>query len=299
MGASTWVRTPELDAFGPWILTVRTADDVPPLFRPANALAGARLALKIPRSIERRDAMAGMDLYDRMVLVRDDGIELLSRAPEVAAGWERRWVPAGDLLATEDSTDLLDGLLRLHLAGGDVVEVPYNGSSSGAVRILLDEIRSFWRPPGAADEPVPPLPLDALGPDDVALVNLQRELRRHDPRLRPLVLRRRLTATRRGNGLVHALRDAWPTTLQAAVVSTTGSELVVVHRRAWLVRGYRPVHSLATTVVPLTRGVRVDATDDLHRPGIRRLRLAPTSVTLLAVRDDGVEDAVARLLGGR
>ena len=103
----------------------------------------------------------------------------------------------------------------------------------------------------------------------------------------------------RGNGLVHALRDAWPTTLQAAVVSTTGSELVVVHRRAWLVRGYRPVHSLATTVVPLTRGVRVDATDDLHRPGIRRLRLAPTSVTLLAVRDDGVEDAVARLLGGR
>ena len=134
MGTSTWVRTPELDAFGPWILPVRAPEDVPALFRPAADLAGTRLVVKIPRSIERREARAGMDLYDRLVLVRDSGIEVLTREPLAAAGLERRWVRTEDLLAAEDSTDLLDGLLRLHVAGGGPVEIPYNGSSSGVVR---------------------------------------------------------------------------------------------------------------------------------------------------------------------
>lgn len=299
MDTSTWARTPELDAFGPWILPVRTPDDLPPLFRTATDLSGARLALKVPRPIERRDARAGMDLYDRLVLVRDDGIELLTRAPEVAAGWQRRWLRAGDLLAVEDSTDLLDGRLRLHAAGGDVVEIPYNGSSGATVRALLDEVRYLWRTPEGIAAPAAPLPLDALGPDDVGLVNLQRDLCRHDPWLRPLVLRPRRTASRRGRGPARALLGAWPTTLHAAVLGATGSELVVAHRRSWLSRGYRPVHSLATTVVPLNRGIRVEVADDPRWSGLHRLRLAPTSVTLVVVGDDGFEEVVRRLFAGR
>ena len=51
--------------------------------------------------------------------------------------------------------------------------------------------------------------------------------------------------------------------------------------------------------MPLSRGIGLEATDDPHLSGIRRLRLAPTSVTLLAVPDDGVEETVRRLLGDR
>lgn len=299
MGTPTWVRTPELDAFGPWILRVSTPDDVPALFRAAADLRDVRVAVKIPRAIERRDARAGMDLYDKLVLVREDSVEVLSRAPLSAAGWQRQVLRADDLLAVEDGVDLLDGMLRLHARGGEPVEVPYNGSSAGVVRTLVDEIRYFWRPPAGVMQPAEPLPLDALGPDDVGLVSLQIDLSHHDPLLRPLVLRRRRTAHRRGNGLLRVLDGTWPTTLHAVVVCTTGSELVVLHRRTWVVRGHRPTHSLTTTVVPLSRGIGLEATDDPHLSGIRRLRLAPTSVTLLAVPDDGVEETVRRLLGDR
>jgi hypothetical protein len=295
MTTSTWVWTPEIEAFGPWILRVRTPDEVPALFRPLD-LTGARAAVKVPRPIERREARAGMDLYDTLVVVRDDGVEVWSRVPGAPGGRVRRWLRAEDLLALEDSTDLLDGMLRLHALGSDPVEIPYNGSSADVVLTLLDEIRSFWRPPTGFPERPPEMPLDALGPEDVGLVSFHRNLSRHDSLLRPLVLRRRLPASRAGNGLVRTLQRVWPTSLQAAVVETTGSELVVLHRRAWLDRGRRATYTQAATVVPLTRGIRVEATADPRWTGIRRLRLAPTGVTLLAVADDGFEDEVRRLL---
>jgi len=297
MSTSTWVRTPELDAFGPWILPVLTPDEVPPLFRDVVDLDGARTVVKVPRPLERRDARAGMDLYDTVVAVRSDGVEVWSRVPAAPDGRVRRWLAAGDLLAVQDSTDLLDGRLRLHATGGVTVEVPYNGASADVVLALLADVRAFWRTPGGPPQRVPEMPLDALGLDDIGLVSHHRDLSRHDPQLRPLVLRRRRTARRAGNGFVRTVQGAWPMALQAAVVETTGSELVVLHRRAWLQRGHRGVASLATTVVPLTRGLRVETTPDPRWSGIRRLRLAPTDITLLAVADDGVEDAVRGLLG--
>ncbi|MCU1433145.1 MAG: hypothetical protein JWP95_2250, partial [Actinotalea sp.] len=54
--------TAEYDAFGPWILEVRAVDDLPALFsRHPLDLGSARLVLKVPRQIARRDAHAGMD----------------------------------------------------------------------------------------------------------------------------------------------------------------------------------------------------------------------------------------------
>jgi hypothetical protein len=275
---------------------VRTQQELPALFGHVD-LTGARTALKVPRRIERRDARAGMDLYDTLVVVREAGVEVWSRAPEAPGGRVSQWLPADDLVAIEDSTDLLDGMLRLHARGVGPVAIPYNGSSADVVHTLVEEIRFFWRPPGGFPEHLTEMPLDALGPDDVGLVSHHRDLSRHDPALRPLVLRGRRTARRAGSGFVRTVRGVWPTILHAAVVETTGSELVVLHRRAWLDHGRRGVESLATTVVPLTRGIRVEVTPDPRWTGIRRLRLAPTDVTLLAVADDGVEDAVRGLLG--
>jgi len=296
MATSTWVRTPELDAFGPWILRVRTPEDVPELFRPVRDLAGTRMVVKVPRPIERREVRAGMDLYDALIVVRDDGVEVLSRVPDALDGRVRRWLPADDLLAVEDSTELLDGMLRLHAAGIDPVEIPYNGASADVVLTLLDEIRFLWRQPGGFPERQPDMPLEALGPDDIGLVSHHRDLARHDPLMRPLVLRRRHTARRSGNAFVRTVEGAWPPTLHAAVVETTGSELVVLHRRTWLERGHKGIHSLATTVVPLMRGIHVEVSDDPRWTGIRRLRLAPTDVTLLAIAGDGVEQTVRGLL---
>ncbi len=293
---STWVRTAELDAFGPWILPVTTQDEVPPLFRPAVDLAGARLALKVPRPLERRTVRAGMDLYDSLVLLRDEGLEVLVRTPHGPRGFERRWLGGSDVIAVEDSTAMLDGLLRLHVLGGEPLEVPYNGSSSAVVANLVGEIRSFWRPGPTLAEPVGErLSPDVLGAADIGLVNHLRDLQSRDPQLRPVLLRPRHRAVRRGGRRV--LDRAWPVALQAAIVCATASELVVVHRRSWLARGFESALSLATTVVPLERGVSAQVVDHPALPGLRLVRLLPTDITLMAAAGDGLVDEVTRLLG--
>ncbi|MDR0847694.1 MAG: hypothetical protein LBN10_01410 [Propionibacteriaceae bacterium] len=302
MNTLTQVRTEEFDAFGPWVLPVRTPDEVPPLFRAAADLTAVRLALKIPRPIERRNANPAMDLYDRLILVRDSGVEVISRAPQGPSGWKTRWLEAGDLLAVETSTALLDGQFRLHVTGGDCLDLPYNGVSADVMDSLSDAIRAFWRPSGEplgnTSEHLALLRDDDLDQEDVGLINHLRKLCSRDPALRPLLLRRRSRATRSSddNFLIRAWYKFRPRDLQAAILATTESELVVVHRRGWLTPKYLPVYSLATTVVPPAKGIQVEARDDPHWLGVRELRLAPTAITLLATPNDGVEKTINSLL---
>ncbi len=55
-------RVSEYDRFGPWIDEVLDLEDVPALFRDhAIDFDTARLVLKVPREIARRDATADMD----------------------------------------------------------------------------------------------------------------------------------------------------------------------------------------------------------------------------------------------
>ena len=301
----TRARSAEYDAFGPWILPVERGDDVPPLFRPYVDLDGARLVMKIPRSLDRRDARVDMDLYDRLVVVRTEGLEVLVRAPAAPGGVVRSQVAAADLLAAEDSVDLLDGRLRLHVANGAPVDMPYNGSSRALVRDLLAEVRQLWRPSAepvdAAPGPAPWLALDALGPRDVALVSLQRELATREPGLRLVATDTRHVVRVRGSGaaatVARAVQVAWPTSVQAVVVAVDDTEVVVLHRRDALVRSNHPVHSLATTVLPRTRWLRVEV---VEHPGfwqVHQLRFAPTSITLDVPAGGPVEQALISVLG--
>jgi len=305
MTGTTWARSAEYDAFGPWILPVERGDDVPPLFRPYVDLDGARLAMKVPRSLDRRDARADMDLYERLVVVRAEGLEVLVRAPAVPGGVVRCQVAAADLLAAEDSVDLLDGRLRLHVADGSTVDVPYNGSSRALVRDLLAEVRRLWRPSAervdAAPGPAPWLALDSLGARDVALVTLQRELATREPGLRLVATDTRHVVRVRGSGaaatVARAVQLAWPTSVQAALVAVDDTEVVVLHRRNGLVRSNRPVHSLATTVLPRHQGLRLEV---VEHPGfwqVHQLLVAPTSITLAVPAGGPVEQALFSALG--
>jgi len=305
MTGTTWARSAEYDAFGPWILPVERGDDVPPLFRPYVDLDGARLAMKVPRSLDRRDARADMDLYERLVVVRAEGLEVLVRAPAVPGGVVRCQVAAADLLAAEDSVDLLDGRLRLHVADGSTVDVPYNGSSRALVRDLLAEVRRLWRPSAervdAAPGPAPWLALDALGARDVALGTLQRELATREPGLRLVATDTRHVVRVRGSGaaatVARAVQLAWPTSVQAALVAVDDTEVVVLHRRNGLVRSNRPVHSLATTVLPRHQGLRLEV---VEHPGfwqVHQLLVAPTSITLAVPAGGPVEQALFSALG--
>ncbi len=292
---AAWVRTAEFDAFGPWILPVTAPHEVPPLFQPHADLAGTRLVVKVPRPIERRDARPDMDLYDHLVLVRPDAVEILTRGHQ--GGVLRTALAGSDLLALENSVALLAGRLTLHARTTAPVEIAYNGSSADLVDTLVADIRRMWRPGTVGDDaPGEPPRRGSLGPDDQDLVARVRDLGAAEPGLRSLWLRRRTTAPPRAAVLAGLVDQLFPADLHASVVCATGSELVVVHRRERLARRSMPAHSIATTIAPRDRGLHLERSEDPHRPGVVRLRLAPTPITFLATADDGVERALRDVL---
>ena len=251
--SSDFVSTAEYDAFGPWIDEVASAEDVPRMYRGYPIDFGAtRTVLKFPRDIPRREATPQMHLYDHLLIVTDERLTILSRAGD---RFTEVSVPHDRVAAITDWVNLLDARLVVHTLDGDVVSVAYNGSSNDAVVRLVDQLRELavrraprrWVLPAA----LPPLGLDDLGKKDALMVTTFRELVRREPGVRLLAAHGR-TAVKSRSGVVAKLLDlVVPATLHACVVGASDTELNIVSRREWIVRGGAPVVSRARTVIAL------------------------------------------------
>lgn len=251
-------RTEEFDAFGPWVYQVSTPDEVPRLFRPFEGdPTSATMVIKIPRRISRRDANPRMDLYDHLLSLRGDTLTLLSRAPGEADGVRRRVVTAEQVLAIEDSVELLDGRLGLRIADERPLAVSYNGASHDVVGSFVSRLRREVRgtAPGTAEASRDEQPLDALW-QDVALVSEYRELIREEPAMSVRAAHaRRVVEPVHASAVRRLLHRWWPMWLQGAVVCSDDVELLMLHRRTWWVRGGKPVHSIARTSLRLGAGL--------------------------------------------
>lgn len=275
-------RTDEFDAFGPWVLPVSTAEEVPRLFRPhVGDPHTADVVLKVPRAISRRDANPSMDLYEHLLLVREGAVVLLTRAPGERGGVRRRSLVADELLAIDESVDLLDGRLLMYAKEGPALRVSFNGASRDTVRSFVDVVRGLWTEGSTTAEPQPdphpiPLGLRDLGPD-VALVNDYRALVAAEPAMRLLGAHPRQGVEPVADGSLSVLtrlaHRLVPMTLQGAIVCTDGREVVVLHRRPWWVRGQRPVHSSARTTLPVARAGGLEARDHDTYVGVRIMRI--------------------------
>jgi hypothetical protein len=250
--SSDFVSTAEYDAFGPWIDEVASVDEVPRMFRGYPIDFGAtRTVLKFPRDIPRREANPQMDLYDHLLVVTDDRLTILSRVGET---YTEVSVPHDRVAAITDWVNLLDARLVIRTLDGDVVSVAYNGSSNDSVVKLVDLLRELAHrgaPRRPALSALPPLGLDDLGKKDALMVTTFRELARREPGVR-LVAAHGRTALKSRSGVVAKLLDLIvPATLHACVIGVSDTELHLISRREWIVRGGAPVVSRARTVIAL------------------------------------------------
>ena len=261
------LRTTEFDAFGPWIYQVTTPDDIPRLFRshPVD-VAGALLILKVPRNIERRDADPTMDLYDRLLVADDGGLTVLTRVESTFTVAALRWE---EIAAVSTSVDLLDGRLTLLSAHAPLV-IPFNGSSQESIIRLVELVRSRYVA-RADTAPIPSSALDTAVPAvETDLQNLHTRLLRTEPALRPVAAQQRASIRSADpRPVVRALWNLWPTALQSALYYADGRELVILHRRSAIARGFTPVHSIARTAVALDRGTRIEVLDSPRFAAVR------------------------------
>lgn len=309
--------TSEYDRFGPWIDEVRSADDVPRLFRGhALDLDAARLVLKVPRSIARRDATPDMDLYDHLLALGAETLTVLSRtAPDrrttpYGAGYAEQTVPLHEIAVVHDVVDLLHGRLTIRTTGGSDVTVDYNGSARAHMTRLVGARRDAAS--AAPPSPVGALLADAgraavtdgatrdLGRDDQALEADFREVAGVGARLAVWAAhgRRRLVPRGAGwDGLVHRLSHTLsPATLQGAVLAGGAGALEVFGRREQVTRGTAPVVSSSRLVVPLSTLTRLDVGPDPRYEGTVVVGLRTTAVTTTLVVPE--DSAAARLVAG-
>ena len=247
-------RSAEFDAFGPWVDQVRNATEVPGLYRdfPVD-FAASRLVLKVPRNISRRDALPTMDLYDHLIVVAPAALTVLSRTGDT---FTEVGVAHDQVAAITDWVNLLDARLVIRTLAGEVVTVAYNGSSNDEVTTLVDLLRRLAnraqpRRRHPAPAALPQLGLDDLGRKDALIVTTFRELAKREPGVR-LVAAHGRSAVKSRTGAVARLLDLFvPATLHACAIGISDTELHVVSRREWIVRGGAPVVSRARTVIAL------------------------------------------------
>ncbi|WNM24997.1 hypothetical protein [Demequina capsici] len=292
------LRTAEFDRFGPWVDRVEVLDDLPPLYRdhPFD-LASARLVLKVPRNIARRDARPDMDLYDHLLILEEDRLTVLSRHARAGArdgsgaasdGYGARVIPLGDVLAVWDTVDLLAGKLSVVVRGQAPVKVPFNGSARAQIDRLVMEIvactasapirgaggRLLAAPTGGT----PAVIREALTLDKGVVADYA-ESAAHSERLEALAWHPRQPLEPIGVGIEGALRRLshaiLPATLQAAVIARTPSTLEVFTRHEWILRRKKPVHSSTHLIVPLAA---IDSMRATPHPGYARI----VDVTLAA-----------------
>jgi hypothetical protein len=294
---TTPARTAEHDAFGPWIDTVRTIDEVPRLFRPHGVDPfAARLVLKVPRDIPRRDTDPSMDLYEHLLVVGDRELEVLSRD---GSGYGVRRIPFADLVAVRDRVDLLDGLLTLHAADGAELRIPFNGASADVVVELTELLVGLAGaaggipdgPPARAERVAPRVD---LGADEAGVASAYYDLAARDPQLRYLSSRPRTPLVSTAPGAAGLLRRLRPMSLAGAVAACTPRELLILTRRDAVLR--RRTATLSIDRLRILRHAISSTTAEPHPSwvgmSIVTIRAGEASFELVAASAHGLEGAL-------
>jgi hypothetical protein len=291
---TTPARTAEHDAFGPWIDTVRTTDEVPRLFRPHGVDPfAARLVLKVPRDIPRRDTDPSMDLYEHLLVVGDRELEVLSRD---GSGYGVRRIPFADLVAVRDRVDLLDGLLTLHAADGAELRIPFNGASADVVVELTELLVGLAGAAGGIPDGSPAraeavAPRVDLGADEAGVASAYFDLAARDPQLRYLSSRPRTPLVPTATGAAGLLRRLRPMSLAGAVAACTPRELLILTRRDAVLR--RRTATLSIDRLRILRHAISSTTAEPHPRwvgmSIVTIRAGEASFELVAASAHGLE----------
>lgn len=238
----------EYDRFGPWILEISEKDPPPPLFVPALPRREAPLlSIKIPRRVDRRDARAGMALYDYVVNLYEDELLVLQRVGESEV--QTHSFAYADVHLLRQSENLLQGNLHLGLPERRF-DLPYNTVGKEIMQRLVTLVRARYGARGAVTAVPPHTPVDERGLSFLFAGLLAGERRDH-PGWALLAAQPEVAVGRTETALWRRLLfGALDKRLLESLISSDGRELKIVSRgRAYKYRG-QAVYGTEVCYVP-------------------------------------------------
>jgi len=248
----------EYDRFGPWVMRIASPLELPPAFdRFGSELAASSIAVKIPFSVDRRDALAGSDLYERVLAVKDESLLVFDLEDGEA---RRREIHDERIAALALFREILEGRLIIQVAGGEGLIVHYNAVSMPLMQEVVDEIRRRPGGKGRGAGPAAPARPVALGRDlcpppgaeNTFFRNLYQDQSAREPAMSILAFQpdTRLGFGNGGGGgasaRVRALAAIRPLVFPASMILELPDELLVIREgerpRVRSKRGYRYEH---------------------------------------------------------
>lgn len=174
-------RNKEYDEFGPWIYEIDDENDVPAIFRSYyNSNINYLLLLKVPRKIERRNAVPGMDLYDYLIGACETHLNIFKKIGKIV---DEKKLDYSNIIAIEDAHSLLYGKLTL-LALEQSAVIEYNTVSKETILKLINIIENKidFGPRRSGIESIPVFySPDRQGSLDMHLFNLFNRLKQVNP----------------------------------------------------------------------------------------------------------------------
>ena len=171
------MKMSEYDAFGPWIYRIDEEHEIPRCFRPhVDEDDGALFRLKVPKQIERRDATPDMDLYDYLLNVYEDRLELLHLADEGV--WMKK-VKYNKICAISHYKDVLLGRLTIYLTD-DTFKFEYNAVSEDMIMDVVSEIRKRYTAKVTQKEEGANFDVSKIKPEDLFFVNRWSQIQKEE-----------------------------------------------------------------------------------------------------------------------
>ena len=245
----------EYDAFGPWISTIRTKEEMPPRFRHAyEELQSSTFLFKIPINAERRAMRPGMDLYRSVLAIDQNRVVVLEWNGSTETRYES---PMDSIQAVRIDQDLLPANLSLLLADGQTVSLGYNSVSDKEIERVVNFLRERMNT-GAGSAHQLPTKASLWSKSDIRehyFLGLWEKHVRRFPSTRILYWEPPgISCGRLRSSLGCLLLDV-------------GSELVIIHRGRFIRRWLEAVYSGAELYVPWAT---VQAVDLVRKPTGRK-----------------------------
>lgn len=276
----------EYNRFGPWVLEITGQDPAPALFLPhLDRSRPALLSFKIPRQIERREATPGMNLYDYLVSLFPEELEILQRVGETV---RRTVISYQDIQSIALQENLLQGQLVIQGAN-QFCSLPFSSVSSDLMQRALNLIRARYT---TAEPLLETESNSAFQPKDLSFFfsKLLSQQKVQHPGLALLAYQPEIPISKlHQKPLPKTLSFLLRSRLLESLHLSDGVELWVIDRGSGINRYGRPVYAKHVRYFPLHKGPVFAWEDHPRIPGIIQLR----------IHSPGVEGNLPRFLFSR
>ncbi|WP_141228396.1 hypothetical protein [Anaeromicrobium sediminis] len=178
-------RDKEYDAFGPWILEINEKHTMPPLFIDYYTQTNTPLLfIKVPRNVDRRDACPGMNLYDYVIAIFNEHMEILHRKNDDSV--RVMTIPYTDIKLIKNRHNLLKGTLSLYMKK-ETIQIDYNTVSEDIIMKMINFIRLGYLSSPIDTFKFTPLS-DFSNQLEILYFNLIKEMKTYDPNIDMLAI---------------------------------------------------------------------------------------------------------------